>query len=180
MQLPENDRWNRLRGIADTILFGDLNKQQIRFAALSLDGLGLESYGDCSMTLRRDMIEHRATVFEENSVMFMKRHSINGVDDFTVPPGYRAVWHRRADLCLSKLSGSLDRASPTDQFARILLSTGAKPEDDDFVEVHIWGPITIRSFQHVSVRKWVTAPSGAEVSAVKSRLDNVAVEFDYP
>ena len=71
MKIPSSDSWNRLRAIADTILFGEQNKRRIRFAALSLDGVGLENYGDCSMTLKDSIIAHRATVFDENSVIFI-------------------------------------------------------------------------------------------------------------
>jgi hypothetical protein len=180
LQLPESDQWNRLRGIADTILFGDANKQHIRFAALSLDGVGLDHYGDCSLTLKRSMIEHRATVFEQNSVIFMKRLGINGADDFEVPSGYRATWDRRGDLCVAKLSGRLKPTTSSNEFSTILLSPGINPEDDEFVEVHVWGPMTMRSFERVFVKKWAAAPSDAEINAVKARLDKIGVRFDLP
>jgi hypothetical protein len=179
LQNPEGDRWNRLRGIDDEIFFG-ANKQHIRFAALSLNGVGLDNYGDCSMTIKRSMIEHRATAFEENLVIFMKRHGINGVDDYEVPRGYRATWARRIDLCVAKLASNIHPATLPREHAGILLSRGASPDDDKFVEVHIWGPLTIRSFERVVVKKWATAPSLAEKLVVKIRLDHVGLKFDTP
>jgi hypothetical protein len=132
------------------------------------------------MTLTRGMIEHRATVFEENSVIFMKRHGINGVDDFSVARGYRATWARRVDLCLSKLASRIHSGTPPGKFAGILLTAGRKPEDDEFIEVHIWGPLTIRSFQRVAVKKWTTPPSRSERLAVKAGLDKLGVKSDFP
>ncbi|MEP6670070.1 MAG: hypothetical protein ABJF10_13000 [Chthoniobacter sp.] len=180
LQLPETDRWNRLRAIADTILFGEINKQQIRFSALSLDNAGLEKYGDCAMTVKRAMIEHRATIFDENSVVFMKRHGITGTDDFQIPPGHRTTWARRVDLCVAKLAHRILPPTGQDEFDKILLSSGNKPEEDEFVEVHIWGPLTIRSFQSVQIQEWSVRPSDEEQMEIKNRLANVGVAFVTP
>jgi len=70
IRLPKGDKWDILRAVVDSALFPNQMKN-IRFAALSLDGTGLSHYGECSMTLRSAMIEHRASVFEENSIVFM-------------------------------------------------------------------------------------------------------------
>ena len=65
-RIPSDDQWDRYRGRMDEALFPHY-KDYIRFAALCLDDKGLINYGECSLVLRNDMIEHRATVFEENS-----------------------------------------------------------------------------------------------------------------
>ena len=180
MQLPEGDSWNRLRGIADSILFGDKNKASIRFAALSLDGIGLEKYGECSMTLKTPMIAHRASVFEENSVIFMERHDIGGRDKFVVPAGFRAPWNRYVALCLAKLTEKLLLDTPSSAFPSILLFSGSTPGDDEFVEVHIWGSLTIRSFVRVVVRHWNTAHAPVDITALAARLSQAGVEFVLP
>ena len=54
-----------MRVFADDALFPGY-KEQIRFAALSLDGKGLSSYGECTLILRDHMIAHRASVLEGN------------------------------------------------------------------------------------------------------------------
>ena len=180
MQLPEGDSWNRLRGIADSILFGDKNKASIRFAALSLDGIGLEKFGECSMTLKTPMIAHRASVFEENSVVFMERHDISGRHKFVVPPGFRAPWDKYIALCLAKLTGKLLPDTPSDTFPGILLFSGSTLSDDDFVEVHIWGSLTIRSFRQVVVRQWNSAYAPVDTTALAARLSLAGVEFVTP
>ena len=73
LRLPEGGKWDILRGVVDSALFPNY-KEDIRFAALSLNGVGLSNYGEYSIMLRTDLIAHRASVFEENSILFMKHH----------------------------------------------------------------------------------------------------------
>ena len=180
IQLPEGDSWNRLRGIADTILFGDHNKKSIRFAALSLDGEGLENYGDCSLTVKTSMISHRASVFEENAVIFMERQDVSGQKKFAVPLGFNAPWQDRIMLCLAKLSDQIQPGTSPVDFPHILLHNGPTPEEDQFIEVHIWGSLTIRSLRRVIVRHWVSPPLDVDVTAFKARLSGYGVQFVAP
>jgi hypothetical protein len=91
------------------------------------------------------MISHRASVFEENSAVFVKRRGTR------IPKGYRAIWDDRAKLGVAKLSGKIDSATGSDKYSGILLKQGATSEDDDFVEVHIWGPITVLTMEKVII-----------------------------
>lgn len=75
IRLPDGGKWDVLRSVADDALFTGF-REQIRFAALSLDGTGLANYGDCFMALRRDMIAHRSSLLEENSVLFIEHHDV--------------------------------------------------------------------------------------------------------
>jgi hypothetical protein len=142
VRLPHGNQWDRARRIADEALFPGY-KEEIRFAALSLDGAGLSSYGDCSFVLRDDMIAHRASVFEENSTVFMKRHA------YEPPAGHRAAWGERGKLCVAKLAGRIRPGMPEAQFPGILLRTGTTSAEDDFVEVHIWGPMSLRAVERI-------------------------------
>ena len=145
VRLPAGDKWDRLRRIADEALFGRL-KNRIRFAALTLDGVGLLHYGDCSLVLREDMIAHRASVFEDNSALFLSRHK------YETPPGSRSVWRDRAKLCIAKLADSLTPSTLENELPRLLLSDGATSGEDSFVEVHIWGSLSIYSLERGIVR----------------------------
>ncbi|HEX6864714.1 MAG TPA: hypothetical protein VF414_17925 [Thermoanaerobaculia bacterium] len=136
VRLPYGEEWDRLREIADAALFTGY-RETIRFAALSLDGAGLFHYGDCSLELREDMIAHRASVFEENSTLFLKQHH------YDPPLGHRATWGDRSKLCVSKLAGELRESSSEPEFSVLLLSPGETPAEDRFVEVHIWGPLSL-------------------------------------
>ena len=138
-QMPYGDRWDRLRQLADAALF-PLYAREIRFAALSLDGIGVLRFGECSLTLREDLIAHRASVFEDNSAVFLRDRR------YEVPPGYRATWAERSKLCVAKLADRLLKGTAPADFPKLLLEQGETPEDDRFVEVHIWGPLSILAF----------------------------------
>src|SRR5919205_1390365 len=94
LKLPAGDEWDIVRQLADTVLFPH-HKEHIRFAALSLDGIGLSKYGGCSIQIRNDMIAHRASVIEENSALFMERHGVKVARDPGMPKGYLAPWAER-------------------------------------------------------------------------------------
>ncbi len=168
VRLPDGDEWDVVREIADTMLFPKY-KQDIRFAALSLDGLGLVNYGSCSITLRNEMISHRASVFEENSVLFMKRNGIlAGKPD--LPKGFRAPWPDRGKLCVAKLAADIDSTTGPNQYSGLLLRSGVTSANDAFVEVHIWGPISVLTMEKVTVTGPKARAKATIVKALKSKL----------
>jgi len=166
LQLPDGDEWDALREPADTVLFPHY-KKQVRFGALSLDGVGLTRYGSCSIVLREEMIAHRTSMFEENSTLFVERH---GIRKSRTAKGYRSIWADRAKLCVAKLQGKIDSATTPDKYSQILLRPGGEPEGDEFVEVHIWGPMSVLTMKRVVV----IAPHGSKratiIRAIKSKL----------
>lgn len=145
-RIPEENYWDRRRGAVDQALFPNY-AERITFAALSLDGLGLARYGAYAIVLREDRIEHRATVFEENPFAFFQRHRV--VTGDPVPPGYRALWASRGQLAQAKLQYKLDPTTQSTEFAQILLTNGPTAKDDDFIEVHVFGPIHRRAIERV-------------------------------
>jgi hypothetical protein len=152
VRLPSGEKWDRLRLLTDVALFGE-SKDQVRFAALSLDGVGLDNYGECSLVLRDEMIAHRATAFEENSVKFMERHEVRISDANNLPRGYRARWNERHKLCTSKLAASVEATIIPSGFPELLLKQGKTSDDDQFVEVHVWGSMSLRTIERVIVRR---------------------------
>jgi hypothetical protein len=165
VRLPHGNQWDNLRRLADETLFPGY-KEEIRFAALTLDGKGVSSYGECSFVLRNSMIAHRASVFEENSVLFLKRHSYN------LPAGHRASWEGRAKLCVAKLANAIEPSTPESQFPALMLRSGADSQNDDFVEVHIWGPMSLRTVERVHLR---TPRKRAFRKALRDRLQGLDV-----
>lgn len=71
VRFPTDSNWDRLRGLADWELFGTY-RDEIRFAALSIDGDWLHHYVPVAFELKESMIAHRATVFEENSAVYFQ------------------------------------------------------------------------------------------------------------
>ena len=148
------------RHIADSIMFLYYG-EHIRFAALSLDGVGVTAYGDCSVVLKDVAISERATVFEENSVLFCERHRL-GVATL-MPPGYRATWEDRGILATAKLQPRLVPATVASDFPAILLGQ----TDQDFVEVHIFGSLNRASIERIVARKPKTEPDRILLEEIK-------------
>jgi hypothetical protein len=166
LRLPDGDEWDALREPADTLLFPHY-KRRVRFGALSLDGVGLPRYGPCSIVLREEMIAHRTSLFEENSTVFVERH---GLRKSRTAKGYRSTWGDRARLCVAKLHGKIDSTTTPDKYSQILLRSGAKPEDDEFVEVHIWGPFSVLTMERVIVMAPQASKRATITRAIKSKL----------
>jgi hypothetical protein len=168
VRLPHGNEWDGLRGTADEALFPGY-KEHIRFAALSLDGQGLSSYGECFFVLRDRMIGHRASVYEENSALSLKKHA------YEPPRGHRATWSERARLCVAKLSDRIKPTTRREQFSHLLLHPGRSQKQDGFIEVHIWGPMTIRTIGRILVRK---QRRQASRRALRDRLRIFGVELE--
>ena len=168
-RLPTEGFWDEVRAAVDEKLF-PYYKGHMRFAALSLDSHGLSHYGDCFFVLKENMIAHRATVFEENTVVFMDRIKLPVTAH--LPAGFRAIWRDRGRLAVVKLADALVPDMTAGDFPSLLISNGAKPEDDQFVEVHIYGPISIHSVAEVSLQ---TRGSAVRHKALREKLTQYGI-----
>lgn len=130
------------RGTEGT-LFGDY-ALQIRYAALSLNGQGLFSYGSCSVTLQTKLCENKATLLAENSYDFVHKHRL--LPGYPCPLGYRAVWQERHWLATRKIVAKLNKHSKVADFPRYLLYCDGKRENDDFIEIHLYGAFNRLAF----------------------------------
>jgi hypothetical protein len=175
IRLPSGEKWDVLRKVADSILFPGYEKH-IRFAALSLGGTGLSNYGDCSITLRSEMIAHRTSVFEENSVLYMKHHNIEVWKSDRLALGHRATWENRVKLCLAKISKRPHQYVPGKPSSPLLVRQGRTSEEDDFIEVHIWGPMTIRTIEQVNFSPKKETPRQVIMKALKEKLSKAGVK----
>jgi hypothetical protein len=174
IRLPAGDEWDMLRELADTVLFWK-SKKHIRFGALSLDGVGLSDYGSCSMVFRDDMISHRASVFEENSAVFMERHGVKISREPKVPKGYKATWGHRQKLCVAKLARRIDSQTTPDKYSVLVLRQGATSQDDEFVEVHIFGSMTVLTMEQVIVTARNSNQKATILKAIKFKLEKYGV-----
>jgi hypothetical protein len=170
VRLPFGDKWDHLRQKADATLFPGYQKQ-IRFAALSLDGVGLAEFGDCSLVLREDMIAHRATVFEENSASFLER---NG---YHPPEGCRATWTERSKLCTSKNAGDLRPGMPDSSFPAVVLRQKKGTEESRFVEVHIFESMSIHAVEK-AVLTGRRSPGKRFVRSLRDRLAKFGADLE--
>lgn len=183
MRLPDGDRWDALRRLTDEALFPGY-KEHIRFAALTLDTSGPKNYGPVSLRFRTAFIAHRASVFEENSVVFMDRREIKLKDAPHAAMGYRAPWDQRGHLAAAKLGTRLTASMSSSDFSAMLLHQGATSAEDDFVEVHIYGPVTIRTLEHVRVdmpavkAREKARLTKAQLAVLRERLSKVHVDLE--
>ncbi len=154
LRQPDGAPWDALREPTDQALFGE-QKEHIRFAALTLDGLGVLNYGEWSLVLRTAMIQRRASIFEENTVLFVRDRKVPAAEVIDHVRGYRAVWDDRAKVCVAKIAAAITSATTPAKFAGLLIDQGSsgKMDADRFVEVHVWGPLTIRTVETVILKK---------------------------
>lgn len=167
---PYDDAWDLLRKVADVTLFTHY-EDKIHFAALSLDGIGVRSYGACSLVLREPMIASRTSVFEGNSAGLLgKRQRLR--------PGFRALWADRMKLGVAKLAAQVGAGTEPVQFPALLLFQGGTPEEDRFVEVHIWGSLSIRTCERVILLSEPRKTRQVQVKALRLKLAAMGVALE--
>jgi hypothetical protein len=133
---PAKDVDDTRRRSVEALLFGSYG-EDMRYAALSLGGLGLESYGPITIVLRNPAIAHRASLLEENSFVFVERHEMR--PGKAIPPGHRSPWATRHQLVIAKCAFAIDETTTETQHASLLCMPGDRGTDE-FVEVFIFGP----------------------------------------
>jgi hypothetical protein len=164
--------WDTIRAAADTALFGDENKREIHFAALSPDDRGLTNYGECSVTLRSEMTVHRTSLFEENMLVFFKKRGSKYFANEELEPGFRCPWPERGRLAAAKSAARVESGTSEAEFAAILLTSGSTTAEDEFIELHVFGFMTVRTFgQVVLTRPPRVKPTKTELRDLQRNLE---------
>lgn len=141
--VPKLLDWEKLRPQAEIELMGsNRNIEKLHYACLSLDWGSLTNYGDCIVKLKESMIAHRASCFQGNTaVIFFKHASFDNC--------LRSTWEDRAKIAAAVFADHLDKVVDESSFAKILVSTKDSSIDDEFIEVHIFGEMTAKTFAEV-------------------------------
>jgi len=137
----EDDRY---RIAVEGMIFGSYG-EKIRYAALSLDGRG-PSYGDYSFRLEEIAVRDRASLLEQNSYDFVEHHKLK---KGRIPPGYRSAWPERHKLAVAKLAAQVSSTTIEEDYAQLLLPAAADRSSDEFIEVHIFGPLDISAIESI-------------------------------
>lgn len=175
-RLPENNGLDMVRGPMDAKVNPHDVHREISFAALSLDGRGVQWYGDYWLTIRSEAVTRKASVFEENPLTFCDRHTVSVTKP--LPPGYRASWVRRSELAMAKLHPRIKAGMGQSDFPGVLMEQGTNSETSDFIEVHIYGPIHPKAVGRV-VAKPPTARSEIAIwKKIKKRLIEMGAEVE--
>lgn len=142
---PGEFDWGRLRPQAEIELLGShVHLDKLHYACLSLDGLGLSSYGDCLVVLANHMVGHRTTCFEGNSaVIYAKDHDFSGY--------LRCDWANRHVIATAVFAHRIDHGTEVSDFPSLLVEVAGRAADDSFIEAHVFGPMTARTFQSVRI-----------------------------
>lgn len=174
IKFPSGDRFSKLRSAYEASLF--LGYQgQISFGALSLDGMGLKNYGGCYLTAKDDMIAHRTSIFEENNMLFIIRRHILAENIDELPKGFRAIWQDRGKLAVAKLA---DRLGTCKNLNELLLKNGKTTADDEFVEAHIYGSMTAKTFQAVKIVKRESKGMNAIIKRLREKFTKLGVTVE--
>ncbi len=158
----EDDR--RRRGVEASLFAG--YAKDISYAALSIDGSGVESHGAFTIVLREIAIKNRATFLEDNSFHFVKKHKIQAGEG--PPRGYRALWENRHKLATAKLEPRILATTSDSEYATILLYSTGNFDTNDFIEIHIYGTFDNNAIDHVKGKSSVS--SRATIARIKSKL----------
>ena len=173
-RLPEENAWDKGRYAADSTVSPHYF-QDLVDGALSIDGKGVPAFGPYSIVLREPMIERRATVFEENPFTFCKRHRIAAGQE--TPAGYRAIWEERQLLAMAKLHSELTSATTRAQYPGIVLKATPKG-NEDFIEVHIYGPIHRAAIERVIGPRPNGGPQLVIWRSVESKLKSLGARME--
>jgi hypothetical protein len=176
-RLPLENEFDLGRQAIDSTMF-PYYFDDIVFGALSLNDTGVRAFGPYSLVLRDELIRLRSSVFEENSFTFCQtKHKIIVGDP--VPPGYRALWTDRHLLAMAKLHSHLEATTQPDAFARVLLTESSAPgSSDEFVEVHIFGPIHRSNIEKVIGPRASNRADRLILESVKRKLRDVGAELE--
>jgi len=92
--------------------------------------------------------------------------------------GHRAVWEDRQKLCVAKLAPRLHSGLTTVDFPSLVLQQGKTTRDDRFVELHVWGSLTIRSVHRVRIHRQRNRPLKAMIRDVQRLLKHYDVDME--
>jgi len=154
LRLKAEDIYHAHRLASDAKLHPGYEKDII-YAALSPDGRGLTGYGEITLGLRENIVARRASLLRENAFDFYERYHL-GERDATEEPGWRAVWADRALLGIAQLEPLLTTALSAAALPALALSVGATRHDDQFIEVHVFDPISAQGLDSVSLDQALT------------------------
>ena len=167
-RLPEDNEWDRLREPVDALVFPYYYKQ-IRFGALTLDGKGVRKFGDLSIVLKDTSIRSRTTLFEKDTIEFVKSNIQEGI---SIPPGHRAVWETRDRLATAKIATNILASTKEESFPALLL------DGDDYIEVHIFGPIHRRAIEKLTGKRPKSKADRLIYRSIERKVKEIDVEVE--
>ena len=138
------------RCIVDSFLFG--SEIDIVYAALSVNEIGLSSYGEASLVLRSSSIQERTSCLEDNSFTVLKEILAIGHDlDAPLPPGKFACWQKKNELALVKCHSQIHERMKNEELSYLILETHGERATDRFIELYIYGQIGATTVEKIKL-----------------------------
>lgn len=131
-------------------LFG--SSADVTYGALTASGGGVTTYGSVALRLRTGVIHQRASLLEENSFSFCRKHRTR------LPQGHRATWQARALLITAKLSSRIRGKWSDARLRQLLIHSSGNRATDEFIEVHIWRGFSAPSLESILLERQPTGP----------------------
>ena len=173
-RIPKDDPFESVRpGIEEG--FFPHYAREINFAALSVDGQGVEHYGAYSIVLNTVNIEDRASILDENAIIFVNRHGVRAGE--AGPSGYRSDWPSRNKVAVSKLCVKLGSVADLD-LRSLFIDQGAAGVDADFIEVHVYGAVTSKAVAKVIGPVPIEMEEKAIFSSISRKLAALGIPFE--
>lgn len=166
---PGTPEWDWLR--AQERRWFPFHTERMHYGALSLDQSGIAAWGEVALVLAERQIGRRTSVGEDNAVLLGKRTPM----DQPLPRGCRAPWEQRGDLCVAKLYARIEPDTPAEAFQGILMSDVGERGQAAFVEVHLYGSLTLDGVARVRVSRQHEAKSSELWEKLRAR--GIEVEF---
>ncbi|HYF36373.1 MAG TPA: hypothetical protein VD994_13850 [Prosthecobacter sp.] len=179
MIFPDGDAWDRWREAADALLFGAA-KEEIRFAALTTQGRGMTSYGECTLIPGDKFVTHRVSFTEENTAQRLKSKGLRAGGAALFRPDELADWATRHLLSTAKAAPQVTTSTTTADFPALVLKPGATTDDDQFVEGHIYGPLTLRSFISCSLPSQSSRFRKSVIKGLAQKLQKLNIAVPSP
>jgi hypothetical protein len=158
------EEWTAYRLSAGASLFPNY-QADIRFGAIALgpDPVGVQSYGSFTLVLKEQMIARRSSLFITNSARIVRDSGmVRGAK--IAKQGDRSTWADRAKLAVVKCGGSMQSTTNPAEFGRRLLTQAASSGDEEYVELHVFRPMTIRTVSRILVHRNVAGSGRRKLS----------------
>lgn len=122
------------------------------------------------MVLSEHMTGHRCSVLEANSALLFHRILKSGSAQTRrkkfakkktrpgFPYGILSTWQNRAKLGVAKLAKRLTASTQSSEFPELVLKPGSSGLDDEFIEVQVFGDMTVRTFESVTLSGKASKP----------------------
>lgn len=175
-RVAEENGFDQMRERFEAALFPNF-REHIKFGCLSIDGTGLRGYGAYTMVLRTALIADRTTAFEENVYTFCDKMKLELTKP--MPSGYRATWSNRGKLAAAKLHMELTSNTPSASFQAIVMKDQGGTANSDFIEIHVYGPISRRTIERVIARQPVRRDDKVMLKKIDRHLTSVGATLKY-